>query len=252
MTPEPPTRDSTRAPIPQGRPSGTNPSPPAVSLEEALRADGPTLGALFARLRCPVCEARMAKQGAGVRCANGHVVPVVEGYLDASSALAGGGPAASDATASDATASDATASDATAKTFASFGYEWTTFSESREEDEHYAEHYLRDLDTGRLAGLVGLDAGCGRARYTRFLAPHLSAVVGLDGSDAVIERGAQPQRDAQCGGGALGPPTGAVRRRQFRVHRLVRRVAPPRGSSGGLRHLAANARARRGALLVSL
>jgi SAM-dependent methyltransferase len=181
MTPEPPGGDTTRAPIPQGNTAGANAGPSAGSLEGALQADGPTVSALLERLRCPVCGAPVAQQGAGVRCANGHTVAVVEGYLDASAALARG-----EATGSAATVGDATTSDATAKTFASFGYEWTTFSESREEDEHYAEHYLRDLDTARLAGLVGLDAGCGRARYTRFLAPHLRAVVALDGSDAVI------------------------------------------------------------------
>ena len=65
---------------------------------------------------------------------------------------------------------DTVVDDATARTFESFGYEWTTFSEVRDEDEEYAEqHYLRDLDTARLHGMVGLDAGCGRGRYTRFL-----------------------------------------------------------------------------------
>ena len=101
-----------------------------------------------------------------VVCVNGHVVPVVDGYLDATGARA-------------------VASAATAKTFESFGYEWTTFSDVLEEDKLYAAHYLRDLDLPGLAGRLGLDAGCGRGRYTRFLAPHLSQLVALDGSDAV-------------------------------------------------------------------
>ena len=33
--------------------------------------------------------------------------------------------------------------------------------------------------------MVGLDAGCGKGRYTRFLAEHLGALVALDGSSAV-------------------------------------------------------------------
>ena len=137
-----------------------------ASLADALGTNDSTLNALMARLRCPLCGDPMTMGGADLRCSRGHPVPVVEGYLDTSGDLA--------------------ASDATARTFASFGYEWTTFSESRDEDEHYADHYLRDLDLGRLTGAVGLDAGCGRGRYTRFLAPHLRSVVALDGSDAVV------------------------------------------------------------------
>ena len=30
-----------------------------------------------------------------------------------------------------------------------------------------------------------MDAGCGKGRYTRFLAPHLDALVALHGSSAV-------------------------------------------------------------------
>jgi SAM-dependent methyltransferase len=142
----------------------------ADPLGEALHADAATLDLLVVRLRCPICGAAVVREGAGLRCSSGHLVPVTKGFLDASGA----------------SASEATASEATEKTFASFGYEWTTFSETREEDEDYAEHYLRDLDVGRLAGSIGLDAGCGRARYARFLAPHLKAMVALDGSDAVL------------------------------------------------------------------
>jgi SAM-dependent methyltransferase len=137
-------------------------------LADALAVDESTLGALLARLRCPVCGSVVSCEEAGVRCDRGHVVCEIDGYLDAS---AEGG-----------TTDDAS----TRKTFASFGYEWTTFSESRVEDAHYADHYMRDLDVARLHGSVGLDAGCGRGRYTRFLAPHLDAMVALDGSEAVV------------------------------------------------------------------
>ncbi len=174
MTPEPPTRHTTGARQRRDPPRDTGPT--LLPLEDALKADESTVGALLTRLRCPVCAAGVVKEGAGVRCAGGHAVLVVDGYLDAL-----GGPAKDGAT-----AGASTTSEATARTFASFGYEWTTFSESREEDEHYADHYLRDLDVGRIRGSVGLDAGCGRGRYTRFLAPHLDVVVALDGSDAVV------------------------------------------------------------------
>jgi SAM-dependent methyltransferase len=170
MTSEPPARGTGEARQRRDRSPGLSPAPTTPSLEDALGADEPTVDALLARLRCPVCGAAVVRDGSGVRCTGGHAIVALDGYLDASGDTAG----------------QSSASDATARTFASFGYEWTTFSESRDEDEHYADHYLRDLDIGRLNGSIGLDAGCGRARYTRFLAPHLDAVVALDGSDAVV------------------------------------------------------------------
>ena len=75
--------------------------------------------------------------------------------------------------------------DTTRRTFESFGYEWTTFDDVREEDAEFADVYFRDLDLAALSGRVGLDAGCGKGRYTRFLAPHLGRLVALDGSRAV-------------------------------------------------------------------
>jgi SAM-dependent methyltransferase len=170
MTSEPPTRGRAEGLQRREHSPSPSPAPTPPSLEDALAADEPTVDALLTRLRCPVCEAALLRDGPGVRCTGGHSVRALDGYLDVSGDTAG----------------RSSANDATARTFASFGYEWTTFSESRDEDEHYADHYLRDLDVGRLHGSIGLDAGCGRARYTRFLAPHLGAVVALDGSDAVI------------------------------------------------------------------
>jgi len=123
------------------------------------------LGVILDALRCPACAGRLGESGTDVRCESHHRFGVVDGYLDAT-----GG---------------ATADRITARTFESFGYEWTTFSSVREEDARYAEHYLRDLALERLDGVLGLDAGCGRGRYSRFLAPHLGALVALDGSDAV-------------------------------------------------------------------
>ena len=72
----------------------------------------------------------------------------------------------------------------TERTFASFGYEWNAFDDVRGEDESFAEVYFRDLDLDSLKGKIGLDAGCGKGRYTRFLAEHLDAEVALDGSSA--------------------------------------------------------------------
>ena len=118
---------------------------------------------------CPRCgEGLDADEGPGpssVRCRNGHRFPTAQGYLDFSA--------------------DAEPDDTTARTFESFGYEWNTFDDVRDEDAQFAEVYFRDLDMATLGGKVGLDAGCGKGRYTRFLAPHLDALIALDGSSAV-------------------------------------------------------------------
>jgi len=104
-------------------------------------------------------------EGAAVVCAQGHRFPADRGYLDFS------GETPPDAT--------------TARTFESFGYEWNTFDDVRDEDAEFAQVYFRDLDLESLHGKVGLDAGCGKGRYTRFLAPHLDGLIALDGSSAV-------------------------------------------------------------------
>jgi len=126
---------------------------------------------------CPRCGAGFVDDGAGddtpapashdrdVVCARGHRFPSAGGYLDFS---AGAAP-------------DTT----TARTFESFGYEWNTFDDVRDEDAEFAQVYFRDLDVESLRGKTGLDAGCGKGRYTRFLAPHLDALIALDGSSAV-------------------------------------------------------------------
>ena len=137
-------------------------------------------------MRCPECGPGNGGGLPQVTCVNGHVIPVREGYLDA---RAGMWPSA-----------------ATAKTFESFGYEWTTFSSVMEEDELYAEHYLRDLDLPGLAGRLGLDAGCGRGRYSRFLAPHLGQLVALDGSDAVRSAAQNMRGSDEHGSHPIRPP----------------------------------------------
>jgi SAM-dependent methyltransferase len=123
--------------------------------------------AVLSRLRCPTCGTPVVALPAdsGVECRTGHRFDRVGGVLDFSKA---GSPKGS-----------------TERTFASFGYEWNAFDEVRGEDESFAEVYFRDIDLASLKGKVGLDAGCGKGRYTRFLAEYLDAEVALDGSSAV-------------------------------------------------------------------
>ena len=122
--------------------------------------------AVLERMRCPACGGSVSAldDGAGVTCAEGHRYLRRNGVLDFSAAAERTGT--------------------TERTFASFGYEWNTFEEVRGEDEGFAKVYFRDVDLPSLKGKVGLDAGCGKGRYTRFLAPHLDAQVALDGSSA--------------------------------------------------------------------
>ncbi len=126
-------------------------------------------------LRCPQCGAPLDTEPVGVRCAHGHHYPVRSGYLDFSAgALADG---------------------TTERTLSSFGYEWNAFDAIRDEDESFAAIYFKDLDLATLAGRVGLDAGCGKGRFTRVLARHLKTLIALDGSEAV-DAAARNLRDA--------------------------------------------------------
>lgn len=116
-------------------------------------------------LRCPRCGEPMTHEPGGVSCVHGHHFAERSGYLDFSS--------------------ESRASGTTERTFSSFGYEWNSFDAIREEDESFAAIYFKDVDLPSLAGRVGLDAGCGKGRFTRVLARYLQAVVALDGSEAV-------------------------------------------------------------------
>ncbi len=120
---------------------------------------------IIERLRCPACGKPVDGDLGGIRCADGHRYPMRDGYLDCSE--------------------EGLTDETTGRTFASFGFEWNNFDEVRTEDEGFAEVYFRDLDLTSLEGKVGLDAGCGKGRYTRFLAAHLAATAALDGSSAV-------------------------------------------------------------------
>ena len=124
---------------------------------------GPGLVSLLA---CPRCDASLEATADGVRCPAGHAFGRHDGYLDMSGESQYG--------------------PLTTRTAESFGFEWNTFDDVRTEDEQFAQTYFRDVDLGSLAERVVLDAGCGKGRYTRFLAGHAGALVALDGSDAVV------------------------------------------------------------------
>jgi SAM-dependent methyltransferase len=119
--------------------------------------------AIVARLRCPSCGEPISNDG-GLSCQNGHEMVQRDGYIDAS-----------------ATPVDAR----TEQTFASFGYEWTVFDKVQPEDERFFRGYFAEIDLASLRDEVGLDAGCGKGRFSRFMAGHLQAILSLDGSDAV-------------------------------------------------------------------
>jgi SAM-dependent methyltransferase len=136
-----------------------------------MTSDGPggaaPPAAIVAAFRCPACGAGVSPFAAGLRCPLGHLTPWRHGYLDAQAAAP---PAAVD--------------EATRRTRDSFGYEWTHFSTVQPEDEVFWQRYFADVDLKDLAGRLGLDAGCGKGRFSRFTARHLGALVASDGSRA--------------------------------------------------------------------
>lgn len=119
--------------------------------------------AIAERLRCPRCGAAMTVDGR-ITCVNHHELPVRGGFLDALVDVR---------------------DEATARTLDSFGYEWTSFDTVQPEDEEFWRWYFADVPLDRIRGKVGLDAGCGKGRFSRFTAAHVGALVALDGSDAV-------------------------------------------------------------------
>ena len=132
--------------------------------EQHVDGVGAVPAAVLERLRCPTCGKGVTALPDGVECGSGHRFDRRNGVLDFSRA--------------------STLTGSTERTFASFGYEWNAFDDVRDEDAGFADVYFRDVDLESLSGKVGLDAGCGKGRYTRFLAAHLGTEVALDGSSA--------------------------------------------------------------------
>lgn len=135
-------------------------------------------GALLALLRCPGCRSGLAVPGTageGLRCDGcGRVFPVVDGIPR----FVG-------------TVEDSTA----ARTQASFGYEWTHFSDWRHSGETNFNDYFEGVDLAGLRDAIVLDGGCGMGRHARQIARHVRRVVAVDFSRA-IDQAARNTADA--------------------------------------------------------
>jgi len=71
------------------------------------------------------------------------------------------------------------------RTRASFGYEWTHFTDWQPSGAVNFHDYFTGLDLAGLAGARVLDGGCGMGRHARQVAQHAGHVVAVDFSDAV-------------------------------------------------------------------
>jgi SAM-dependent methyltransferase len=71
------------------------------------------------------------------------------------------------------------------RTQASFGYEWTHFSDWRQSGETNFNDYFAGVNLSSLRGGIVLDAGCGMGRHARQVARHAGRVVAVDFSRAI-------------------------------------------------------------------
>ena len=111
----------------------------------------------------PSAGSRLSRFESDLLCQPGHSMPTSAGFIDVLSSEA---------------------DETTRQTIESFGYEWTTFSRIESEDEAFWEVYFRDVPLDQIEDAIALDAGCGKGRFTYFLAPHVRALEALDASAA--------------------------------------------------------------------
>lgn len=71
------------------------------------------------------------------------------------------------------------------RTQASFGYEWSAFSDWRQSGETNFQQYFGDVDLSWFVGRTVLDAGCGMGRHARQIARYADRVVAMDFSRAI-------------------------------------------------------------------
>ncbi len=86
------------------------------------------------------------------------------------------------------------------RTQASFGYEWTHFSDWRQSGETNFNDYFRGVDLQQLRDRLVLDAGCGMGRHARQVAGFARHVVAVDFSRAIDEaaRNTTGLRNVDC------------------------------------------------------
>ncbi len=119
---------------------------------------------ILERMVCPVCREPLRENPDGSTvCGNLHTMPFKDGYLDASE----------------------TAAETPSSVIDSFGYEWNAFPSIQDEDEIFWRTYFKDVPLESLKEGVGLDAGCGKGRYSFYTAPYLESLVALDASTAI-------------------------------------------------------------------
>jgi len=71
------------------------------------------------------------------------------------------------------------------RTQASFGYEWTHFTDWKQSGETNFKDYFAGADLAALKQSVVLDAGCGMGRHARQIASYASRVIAVDFSEAI-------------------------------------------------------------------
>lgn len=71
------------------------------------------------------------------------------------------------------------------RTQASFGYEWSHFSDWTPSGSTNFQDYFHQLDLASLKDAAVLDAGCGMGRHARQLAPHVRHIAAVDFSRAI-------------------------------------------------------------------
>jgi SAM-dependent methyltransferase len=124
---------------------------------------------LLSLLRCPACRGELAPDARGgdamLPCRTcGRTVPIVGGiprFVQAPE------------------------DPLSRRTQASFGYEWTHFTDWRQSGETNFNDYFEGVDLSSLRGGTVLDAGCGMGRHARQLAPYAARVVAVDFSLAI-------------------------------------------------------------------
>ena len=134
-------------------------------------------------LRCPTCRGRLERvEAADLRCRTcGEKTRVVNGIPRFVKDR------------------DFDGIGAASRTRASFGYEWTHFSDWKPSRQTFGD-YFSNFDLEWLRGRAVLDAGCGMGRHARQIAPFADKVVAVDFSNAIenAARNVADQPNVQC------------------------------------------------------